>query len=522
MAGNPCERNDYFSLKRLDKFALYNPLSSGEAADLCFASLHDAPLLTHSMNDDSFLGLFGDDALEPATPASASAEKRSLAADTLFRVPLAERMRPQSFDDVIGQPHLVGDGAPLRVFARHGAFPSIILWGAPGTGKTTLARIIAQSADAQFAQLSAVEAGVKEVREILSRAERLLRASARRTFLFIDEIHRFSKNQQDALLHAVERGVITLVGATTENPSFEVNAALLSRCHLYVLRSLQDEDIRQIAVKALATFEREAGFAVQTDDPAFDALTRLAAGDARALLNALESAIALAYADWKARGGEEKTLRVTRELCEEGAQRKLPRYDKSGERHFDTISAFIKSLRGSDPDAAIFWLAVMLEAGEDAKFIARRMIIFASEDVGNACPQALSLAVAAYQATLFIGMPEVRINLAHTVAFLAAAPKSNAAYRAIESALGDVRKGADTATPLHLRNAPTQMMKREGYGENYRYPHNFEGHFVQDRYFPDGTEEKVYYNPSQMGEEQFVRERLEKLRPERYIKGENI
>jgi putative ATPase len=497
------------------------------------------------MQDDSFLALFSDDALESAQPAknapqdsvSKSLTSEGLAPENLFRVPLAEQMRPRSFDEVVGQPHLVGENAPLRVFARHGAFPSLILWGAPGTGKTTLARIIAQSADAHFVQLSAVEAGVKEVREVLARAERLLRANGRRTFLFIDEIHRFNKNQQDALLHAVERGVVTLVGATTENPSFEVNAALLSRCHVYTLRSLQDDDLRSIAAKALAAFERESGFAVDVGESAFESLARLAAGDARALLNALESAIALASAQWKERAftenaeknaenntenntekreRAERRLSVTRELCEEGAQRKLLRYDKSGERHFDTISAFIKSMRGSDPDAAIFWLAVMLEAGEDATFIARRMIVFASEDIGNACPEALALAVAAYQATTFIGMPEARINLAHAVAFLAAAPKSNAAYRAIESALDDVRKGAETTTPLHLRNAPTSFMKREGYGAQYRYPHNFEGHFVQERYFPDGAEEKLYYNPSEMGEERVLRERLRALRSERY------
>ncbi|MFY7998870.1 MAG: replication-associated recombination protein A [Candidatus Kapaibacteriota bacterium] len=429
--------------------------------------------------------------------------------------PLAERMRPRRFDDVLGQEHLLGEGAPLRGFAAHGLFPSMILWGAPGIGKTTLALIIAQSAKADFTRLSAVEAGVKDVREILTAAEKR-RKSGKNTVLFIDEIHRFNKNQQDALLHAVEQGIITLIGATTENPSFEVNPALLSRCRVYTLQSLTEAHCNTLLQRALQQLSEDLAREIIPDneEQLTAMLFRLTGGDARGILNALESAVNLA----SGQNNEQDTttpLILSQAHIEAALQQKTPRYDKKGEGHFDTISAFIKSLRGSDPDAALFWLAVMLEAGEDARFIARRMVIFASEDIGNAASEALPLAIAVFQAVDVIGMPECRINLAHGVTFLASCPKSNASYRAIENALAEVRSGVDTSVPLHLRNAPTTLMKQSGYGREYQYPHNFEGHFVEAAYFPAGQERR-YYTPSDMGDELEIQQRLKMLRPHRY------
>jgi putative ATPase len=431
----------------------------------------------------------------------------------LSNAPLAERMRPRAFDDVLGQEHLLGESAPLRVFAEHGVFPSMILWGAPGTGKTTLALIIAKRANADFIRLSAVEAGVKEVREIIAGAEKRQKRG-RNTLLFIDEIHRFNKNQQDALLHAVEQGTITLIGATTENPSFEVNSALLSRSRVYTLRPLEEKHTAILMERALKRLSEDVGRNVVEAEGANLAplLFRLTSGDARGVLNALESAVHLVVTQESAETNE--PLVISQESIEAALQQKTPRYDKKGEGHYDTISAFIKSLRGSDPDAALFWLAVMLEAGEDARFIARRMLIFASEDVGNAAPEALPLALAVFQAVDVIGMPECRINLAQGVTFLASCPKSNASYLAIERALADVRSGADTTVPLHLRNAPTKFMNQEGYGSGYKYPHDFDGHFVEETYFPD--RERCYYEPTTMGKEQEVKRHLEELRSERY------
>lgn len=442
--------------------------------------------------------------------------------------PLAERLRPHTFADVLGQEHLLGEGAPLAGFAEHGVFPSMILWGAPGTGKTTLALLIAQRANADFIRLSAVEAGVKEVREIIAGAEKRQRRGAQ-TLLFIDEIHRFNKNQQDALLHAVEQGVITLIGATTENPSFEVNAALLSRCRVYTLRPLEEKHTAILIQRALKRLSDDIGRSIVEEEGANLAqmLFRLTSGDGRGVLNALESAVNLvAYGaganslganDFGAAQQNAEAAApfvISQASIETALQQKTPRYDKKGEGHYDTISAFIKSLRGSDPDAALFWLAVMLEAGEDARFIARRMLIFASEDVGNAAPEALSLALAVFQAVDVIGMPECRINLAQGVTFLASCPKSNASYLAIERVLADVRSGANTTVPLHLRNAPTKLMKQEGYGSAYKYPHDFDGHFVEETYFPD--HDRRYYEPTAMGKEQETKRRLEYLRPERY------
>jgi putative ATPase len=431
----------------------------------------------------------------------------------LSNAPLAERMRPRTFDDVLGQEHLLGEGAPLRVFAEHGVFPSMILWGAPGTGKTTLALIIAKRANAEFIRLSAVEAGVKEVREIIAGAEKRQKRG-KNTLLFIDEIHRFNKNQQDALLHAVEQGIITLIGATTENPSFEVNSALLSRSRVYTLRPLEEKHTAMLTERALKQLSEDIGRNIVEKEGANLAsmLFRLTSGDARGVLNALESAVHLVATRESAETNE--PLVVSQESIEAALQQRTPRYDKKGEGHYDTISAFIKSLRGSDPDAALLWLAVMLESGEDARFIARRMLIFASEDVGNAAPEALPLALAVFQAVDVIGMPECRINLAQGVTFLASCPKSNASYLAIERALADVRSGANTTVPLHLRNAPTKLMKQEGYGSGYKYPHDFDGHFVEETYFPD--RERCYYEPTAMGKEQGVKRHLEKLRSERY------
>jgi putative ATPase len=428
-------------------------------------------------------------------------------------VPLAEKMRPKTFDDIIGQRHLLAEGAPLHVFAKHGVFPSMIFWGPPGTGKTTLALLIAEASGADVVRLSAVESGVKDVREALAKAEQRLRLGAS-TLLFIDEIHRFNKNQQDALLHAVEQGTITLIGATTENPSFEVNSALLSRCRVYTLHALTEDELLLLAQKALQNlaekFEKEID---TTSSPTLlTTLTYRAGGDARSLLNTLESSVTLASSEYEAA----PRIHLTHAHLEAVLQQRTPHYDKSGEGHYDTISAFIKSLRGSDPDAALFWLAVMIEAGEDARFIARRMVVFASEDIGNASHEALSVAMAVFQAVDVIGMPEARINLAQGVTFLASCPKSNASYVAVQRALRDVRNGADTTVPLHLRNAPTTLMKSEGYGKEYKYPHDFEGHFVEARYFPEKTEERAYYKPSTMGREQAIKQRLETLRPDRY------
>ena len=434
--------------------------------------------------------------------------------NVLNNAPLAERMRPRTFDDVLGQEHLLGEGAPLRVYAEHGVFPSMILWGAPGIGKTTLALIIAKRANADFIRLSAVEAGVKEVREIIAGAEKRQKRG-KNTLLFIDEIHRFNKNQQDALLHAVEQGIITLIGATTENPSFEVNSVLLSRSRVYTLRPLEEKHTAILMERALKRLSEDVGRTVVEAEGANLAplLFRLTSGDARGVLNALESAVHLVATQENTETNE--PLVISQESIEAALQQKTPRYDKKGEGHYDTISAFIKSLRGSDPDAALFWLAVMLESGEDARFIARRMLIFASEDIGNAAPEALPLALAVFQAVDVIGMPECRINLAQGVTFLASCPKSNASYLAIERALADVRTGADTTVPLHLRNAPTKFMKQEGYGSGYKYPHDFDGHFVEETYFPD--RERCYYEPTAMGKEQEVKRHLGRLRPKRYL-----
>ena len=411
--------------------------------------------------------------------------------------PLAERMRPKTFDDIVGQEHLVGTGSPLRVFFETGKFPSMIFWGPPGVGKTTFAQLIAENSGYNFFHLSAIDSGVKEVRNVIANATNQLN-KGKRSLLFIDEIHRFNKSQQDALLYAVEKGIVILVGATTENPSFEVNSALLSRCQIYNLQLLSNDNLKTIVKKALQADIHLKELDVEIKDIEF--LINYAAGDARTALNALELAINLFPND--------KKIVLTKNDFEKALQKKALLYDKAGESHYDTISAFIKSLRGSDPDAAMLWLAKMLDAGEDPKFIARRMVIFASEDIGNADPFAITLAVSVFQAVQMIGMPECRINLAHCVTYLASCAKSNSSYLAIEAALADVRNGINLTVPLHLRNAPTKYMKDEGYGENYHYPHDFENHFVEENYFPVGMEPKVYYKPTTFGKEKVFLERL--------------
>lgn len=418
--------------------------------------------------------------------------------------PLSERIRPLTLDDVAGQEHLLGKGAPLRTFIERGELPSIILWGPPGTGKTTLAGILASSIEAHIERLSAVDAGVKELREVIRRAE-MHRSRGRRTVVFIDEIHRFNKSQQDALLHAVESGSITLIGATTENPSFEVNSALLSRCHVYILKALPDDQIVRIVERALEDL-RTDGLTIIVDD--MPGLLLLAAGDARKALNALEAVIMM-------RPAAKGPLHVTTDLLAQAVQRRVLRYDKHGDNHYDTVSAFIKSMRGSDPDAALLYLAIMIDAGEDPTFIARRMIIFASEDIGNADPHALTLAVSVFQAIERIGMPEGRIVLAQGATYLATAPKSNASYLAIDAALASLRDAAAVNIPNHLRNAPTSLMKDQGYGQGYDYPHSHPEHFVKAQYLPEALQGSRFYSPTSQGAENDIRRRHYTRWPER-------
>lgn len=418
--------------------------------------------------------------------------------------PLADRIRPQEIDDIIGQEHLLGEGAPLRAFFNQGEFPSVILWGPPGVGKTTIALLIARHINHEFVRVSAVEAGVKELREIITKAERSLSRGIR-TILFIDEIHRFNKAQQDALLHAVEKGIITLIGATTENPSFEVNSALLSRSRVYRLRSLDDNDIRQIIEHAVRNDTQLKKLNISIES--WESLLAISGGDARTALNALELSVVFA----RQFNPDTNDIIITRELLANVLQQKTAQYDKNGESHYDTISAFIKSMRGSDPSAALFWLAKMIDAGEDARFIARRMVIFASEDVGNSDPQALQLAVSVFQAVEMIGMPEARINLAQGATYLASTTKSNSSYRGIEDALSLIRSGVKNSVPLHLRNAPTKLMKQEGYGKEYKYPHSYPNHFIREHYFPTEVDRQKLYIPTSEGYEGELRNRLESL-----------
>ncbi|MEJ5306581.1 MAG: replication-associated recombination protein A [Ignavibacteria bacterium] len=413
-------------------------------------------------------------------------------------IPLAERVRPKTLDEFIGQEHLLGKDKALRKLLAQKKIFSMILWGPPGSGKTTLAKLIADLINADFYQISAVSSGVKEIREIIQIAEENFRKN-KYTILFIDEIHRFNKAQQDSLLHSIESGIITLIGATTENPSFEIIPPLLSRCRIYVLKQHSDEDLRKILRQAISKDSYLNSLNIEFIDENF--LIRNSNGDARIMLNVFEIAVELA----KTKG---EKLKIDKEIIQEALQQKKIDYDKLGEEHYNLISAFIKSIRGSDPDAAVYYLARMLEGGEDPLFIARRMIILAAEDIGNASPNALVLATSTFQACHFVGMPEARIILSQCATYLASQPKSNASYIAIEKAIDDVRNLPDYPVPLHLRNAPTRLMKELGYGENYKYAHNYDEHFIQENYLPDELKGKQYYFPTDSGQEKTLKDRL--------------
>ena len=408
--------------------------------------------------------------------------------------PLAERLRPQILADLVGQEHLTGNNSVLQNAIDKSIIPSMILWGPPGVGKTTLAGIIANQLNRPFYTLSAISSGVKEVREVIDMAKKQTGV-----ILFIDEIHRFNKGQQDALLGAVEKGIITLIGATTENPSFEVNSALLSRCQVFVLRTLTNEQLIGLLHQAII---KDAWLSAKNIDvKETEALIRISGGDARKLLNLLELVA----------GSIGEKVAITDELVMKIAQQKIALYDKKGEQHYDIISAFIKSMRGSDPNGAVYWLARMITAGEDVKFIARRMVIFASEDVGNANPTAIVMANACFEAVNKIGYPEGRIILAQCVTYLASSPKSNASYEAIGLAMEAVRKHGDAPVPLHLRNAPTKFMKEQGYGHNYQYSHSGEGNFIEQEYLPEDLAGTTFYSPGKNTREEelrkFLRER---------------
>ena len=408
--------------------------------------------------------------------------------------PLAERLRPRTLDEYIGQQHLVGEGAVLRKMIETGRISSFILWGPPGVGKTTLAQIIANRLETPFYTLSAVTSGVKDVRDVIEKAQKTRFFNEASPILFIDEIHRFSKSQQDSLLGAVEKGIVTLIGATTENPSFEVIRPLLSRCQLYVLKSLEKEDLLKLLDRAIHTDNILKEREIELKETG--ALLRYSGGDARKLLNILELVV---------EAEPEGAVVITDEMVENRLQQNPLAYDKEGEMHYDIISAFIKSIRGSDPDAALYWLARMIEGGEDPQFIARRLIISASEDIGLANPNALLLANAAFDAVMKIGWPEGRIPLAEATVYLATSPKSNSAYLGVDAALAKVRETGNQPVPLPIRNAPTQLMKELGYHDGYKYPHDYPGHFTEQQYLPDAlvnerfwhgqhnpTEEKLY------------------------------
>lgn len=419
--------------------------------------------------------------------------------------PLAERMRPKNLDDYVGQKHLVGKGAVLRKAIESGILPSMIFWGPPGVGKTTLAYIISQTLYRPFFSLSAINSGVKDVREVIEKAALLKEQGETLPILFIDEIHRFSKSQQDSLLGAVERGTVTLIGATTENPSFEVISALLSRCQVYILQPLGEDDLTSLLNKAMKddVVLKDKKIDIKEDE----ALLRLSGGDARKLLNIFELLI---------NAFKSKKIELTNDIVLEHVQQNMALYDKAGEQHYDIISAFIKSMRGSDPNGAVYWLARMIVGGEDPLFIARRMLILASEDIGNANPNALLLAQACFESVNKIGMPESQLILSQTVIYLATSPKSNSATTAIGAAIALVRETGDLPVPLHLRNAPTKFMKNIGYSKGYKYAHNFEGNFTNLDFLPDAIKGTKIYDPGNNARENETKDKLKKLWGDRY------
>ena len=424
----------------------------------------------------------------------------------MSQTPLAERLRPKNLDELIGQEHLTGKGSILRNSIENGKIPSMILWGPPGVGKTTIANIIAHTLDVPFYTLSAISSGVKEVREVIEESRRKENA-----ILFIDEIHRFNKGQQDALLGAVEKGIITLIGATTENPSFEVNSALLSRCQVYILKPLEKESLIDLLNYAITKDKFLSGKNIELKET--EALINLSGGDARKLLNLLELAV---NSKDNSKSNKEDNIIITDDLVINVAQQKVALYDKKGEQHYDIISAFIKSIRGSDPNAAVYWLARMIEGGEDVKFIARRLVILASEDIGNANPTALVLATNTFQAVNMIGYPESSIILSQCVTYLASSPKSNAAVAAIGKAQTLVNQHGDLPVPLAIRNAPTRLMKKLDYGKNYQYAHNYENNFVAMEFLPEEIKNTLIYNPGKNAREEEIRKFLKERWKEKY------
>jgi putative ATPase len=424
-------------------------------------------------------------------------------------------MRPSTFDEFVGQEHVVGAERVLRKALAADRLPSFILWGPPGSGKTTLARLVAAATKANFAPVSAVTSGVADLRRIVGEARENQAMHQQKTILFVDEIHRFNKAQQDVILPHVEDGTVTFIGATTENPSFEVISPLLSRCRVFTLEALSPQQVEDIVNRALLDQETGLGkLAADMDPDAMEQLVNVANGDARVALNALETAVFATQPD------EEGRRRIDLDTVSDALQRRSPLYDKAGEGHYDTISAFIKSVRGSSPDGALYWLARMIDAGEDPMFLARRLVILAAEDIGLAQPEALAVAVAAQQAVHFLGMPEGRIPLAEATVYLATAPKSNSAYMGLEMALDDVRKRSNEPVPLHLRNAVTGLMRDRGYGKDYRYSHDYEGHFVQQEFLPASLKDRRYYQPGQEGAEKEIKERLEEWWEKKWQKSE--